>query len=135
MKASGGVLGAGKSASGQGWTVRISPLWGHSKDGVAAVGGGALAAVGGIAAGVGGVAAGIGAAVGGIAGAYGTVAGKLIDAVFGGDKKNEKPPVNNIMNDSRSTTTILNSVSNQYDIYRKTADDSFMLPNHRREYG
>ena len=103
--------------------------------GVAAVGGGALAAVGGIAAGVGGVAAGIGAAVGGIAGAYATVGGKLIDAVFGSSKKDEKPPVNNIMNDSRSTTTVVNSVSNQYDIYRKTADDSFMLPNHRREYG
>ena len=103
--------------------------------GVAAVGGGALAAVGGIAAGVGGVAAGIGAAVGGIAGAYGTVAGKLIDGFFGTDKKNETPPVNNIMNDSRSTTTVVNSISNQYDIYRKTADDSFMLPNHRREYG
>jgi hypothetical protein len=121
--------GGGMGVAGGGMSSMLGAV------GVAAAGGGALAAVGGIAAGVGGVAAGIGAAVGGIAGAYGTVAGKLIDAVFGGDKKDEKPPVNNIMNDSRSTTTIMNSISNQYDIYRKTADDSFMLPNHRREYG
>jgi hypothetical protein len=95
-------------------------------------GGGALAAVGGIAAGVGGVAAGLGIAVGGLAGAYATVGGKLIDAVFGGNDKKESVSVSN---DARSNATIVNSVSNQYDVYRKTADDSFMLPNYRREYG
>jgi len=100
--------------------------------GNAALAGGALAAVGGIAAGVGGVAAGIGSAVGGLAGAYATVGGKLIDAVFGGNDKKESVSVSN---DARSNATIVNSVSNQYDVYRKTADDSFMLPNYRREYG
>ena len=96
-------------------------------------GGGALAAVGGIAAGVGGVAAGLGIAVGGLAGAYATVGGKLIDAVFGGNDKKESPV--SVSTDSRSNSTVINSVSNQYDVYRKTADDSFMLPNYRREYG
>ena len=100
--------------------------------GGAALAGGALAAVGGIAAGVGGVAAGIGSAVGGLAGAYATVGGKLIDAVFGGNDKKESMSVSN---DARSNATIVNAVSNQYDVYRKTADDSFMLPNYRREYG
>lgn len=136
----GGGAGGGGGSAGEGGGGGMGVPGGAMSSilgavGVAAVGGGALAAVGGIAAGVGGVAAGIGAAVGGIAGAYGTVAGKLIDAAFGTAKKNETPPVNNIMNDSRSTTTVVNSISNQYDIYRKTADDSFMLPNHRREYG
>ena len=101
--------------------------------GGAALAGGALAAVGGIAAGVGGVAAGIGSAVGGLAGAYATVGGKLIDAVFGGNDKKESPV--SVSTDSRSNSTVINSVSNQYDVYRKTADDSFMLPNYRREYG
>ena len=101
--------------------------------GGAALGGGALAAVGGIAAGVGGVVSGIGSAVGGLAGAYATVGGKLIDAVFGGNDKKESPV--SVSTDSRSNSTVVNSISNQYDIYRKTADDSFMLPNYRREYG
>ena len=135
-KLAGAMPGGGEGGGGGGGGMGVpgggmgSMLGGG---GNAALAGGALAAVGGIAAGVGGVAAGIGSAVGGLAGAYATVGGKLIDAVFGGNDKKESPV--SVSNDSRSNSTVVNSVSNQYDVYRKTADDSFMLPNYRREYG
>ena len=136
-KLAGAMPGGGEGGGGGGGGGMGVPGGGMGSmlggGGGAALAGGALAAVGGIAAGVGGVAAGIGSAVGGLAGAYATVGGKLIDAVFGGNDKKESPV--SVSTDSRSNSTVINSVSNQYDVYRKTADDSFMLPNYRREYG
>ena len=131
--------GGGEGGGGGGGGIGVPGGGGGGGGGIGSMlggivgGGGALAAVGGIAAGVGGVAAGLGIAVGGLAGAYATVGGKLIDAVFGGNDKKESPV--SVSTDSRSNSTVINSVSNQYDVYRKTADDSFMLPNYRREYG
>ena len=136
-KLAGAMPGGGEGGGGGGGGGMGVPGGGMGSmlggGGGVALAGGALAAVGGIAAGVGGVAAGIGSAVGGLAGAYATVGGKLIDAVFGGNDKKESPV--SVSTDSRSNSTVVNSISNQYDIYRKTADDSFMLPNYRREYG
>lgn len=105
-------------------------------------------AVGGLASGVGsavgGLASGAGSAVSGVAGAAGNVlssginavsniGGKLVEGLLGGGEE-KKPPMM-INNDNRKSSTSIINVLNQYDTYRKTADDSFMLPNYRREYG
>jgi hypothetical protein len=51
------------------------------------------------------------------------------------EEKKKKAAATTVAQDNRVTNTTFNNVMNQYDIYRKTADDSFMLPNYRREYG
>ena len=102
---------------------------------------------GGIGAAVGGIASGIGSAIGGIASGIGQGLGSVGGIMAGGgllgmgiralagSKKDEgsgSPIVNTISSGAPVSVT---NVSYQYDVYRKTADDSFMLPNFRREYG
>ena len=94
----------------------------------------ALAAAPAIGAAAGGLASGIGSAIGGIASAYGSIGGALIGGIFGnGGKEKESKPV--VVQGNGAAPMSVTNITYQYDIYRKTADDSFMLPNYRREYG
>ena len=94
----------------------------------------ALAAAPAVGAAVGGLASGIGSAVGGIASAYGSIGGALIGGLFGNNnKEKESKPI--IVQGNGAAPLSVTNITYQYDIYRKTADDSFMLPNYRREYG
>ena len=57
--------------------------------------------------------------------------GMLVNRTNEEDKK-----VNMLTTQGNSVSpTNITNISYQYDIYRKTADDAFMLPNFRREYG
>jgi hypothetical protein len=93
----------------------------------------ALAAAPAIGAAAGGLASGIGSAIGGIASAYGSIGGALIGGIFGNGKEKESKPV--VVQGNGAAPMSVTNITYQYDIYRKTADDSFMLPNYRREYG
>jgi hypothetical protein len=101
--------------------------------------GGVGAAIGGIASGIGsaigGVASGLGQGLGAVGGimAGGGLLGMGIRALAGSKEKNSEAPVVNTI--SSGAPVSITNISYQYDVYRKTADDSFMLPNFRREYG
>jgi hypothetical protein len=121
--AMGGALGAAGGALGglAGAAAMATPV------------GMALAAAPAVGAAVGGLASGIGSAVGGMAQAYGTIGGALIGGLFGNGKEKESKPL--IVQGNGAAPLSVTNITYQYDIYRKTADDSFMLPNYRREYG
>jgi len=91
--------------------------------------------LGGIAAAAGGLLGGLGTGLGVMSGlgAGSSMLGKGIKELLnsGGEAKTVPPIVQSNSANPTTVTTILN----QYDTYRKTADDSFMLPNYRREYG
>lgn len=120
-------------------------------------GGGLLGAIGGVGAAVGGLsvlnaapslaAAGLGAGVAGIAGVAGALS-KGLGKLFSSDEKEKmeenskdtqnknqggKPPF--LFNSNAAAPTSITNVSYIFDTYKKTAEDSFMLPNYRREYG
>jgi len=101
--------------------------------------GGVGAAIGGIASGIGsaigGIASGIGQGLGAVGGIMsgGGLLGMGIRALAGSKEKNSEAPV--VTTVSSGAPVSITNVSYQYDVYRKTADDSFMLPNFRREYG
>ena len=95
----------------------------------------ALAAAPAIGADAGGLASGIGSAIGGIASAYGSIGGALIGGIFGNGKEKEKESKPVVVQGNGAAPMSVTNITYQYDIYRKTADDSFMLPNYRREYG
>jgi hypothetical protein len=65
--------------------------------------------------------------------AGGGLLGMGIRALAGSKEKNSEAPVVNTI--SSGAPVSITNISYQYDVYRKTADDSFMLPNFRREYG
>jgi hypothetical protein len=135
-----GLANAGMPAGAMGGM--MGPAGGMMGNGLALVAGGAGAVGAGMA--VSGLAQGAGSAISGVAGAAGGVlsssinamsnlGGKLIDGFFGTGSEKKTPPV--IVQDNKQNSTTVTNINMQYDIYRKTADDSFMLPNWRREYG
>jgi hypothetical protein len=109
--------------------------------GALAVGAGAAVpalAIGAVGVGVGLAAKGLGALASGIGSLFENSPGMQIMKSILGDEEEEKKKkaaATTVAQDNRVTNTTFNNVMNQYDIYRKTADDSFMLPNYRREYG
>jgi hypothetical protein len=113
----GGLAGAAAMATPMGMALAAAPAIGAAAGGIAS----------GVGAAAGGLAAGIGSAVGGIGGA-------LIGGIFGnGNNKETKQPV--VVSSNSAAPTNITNITHQYDVYRKTAEDSFMLPNWRREYG
>jgi hypothetical protein len=119
----GGLAGAAAMATPVGMALAAAPAIGAAAGGIAS----------GVGAAAGGLAAGIGSAVGGIASAYGSIGGALIGGIFGNGKEKESKPV--VVQGNGAAPMSITNITYQYDIYRKTADDSFMLPNYRREYG
>ena len=114
----GGLAGAAAMASPVGMALAAAPAIGAAAGGIAS----------GVGAAAGGLAAGIGSAVGGIGGA-------LIGGIFGNGKEKEKESKPVVVQGNGAAPMSVTNITYQYDIYRKTADDSFMLPNYRREYG
>jgi len=112
----GGLAGAAAMATPMGMALAAAPAIGAAAGGIAS----------GVGAAAGGLAAGIGSAVGGIGGA-------LIGGIFGNGNKETKQPV--VVSSNSAAPTNITNITHQYDVYRKTAEDSFMLPNWRREYG
>jgi len=114
----GGLAGAAAMATPMGMALAAAPAIGAAAGGIAS----------GVGAAAGGLAAGIGSAVGGIGGA-------LIGGIFGNGKEKEKESKPVVVQGNGAAPMSVTNITYQYDIYRKTADDSFMLPNYRREYG
>jgi len=112
----GGLAGAAAMATPMGMALAAAPAIGAAAGGIAS----------GVGAAAGGLAAGIGSAVGSIGGA-------LIGGIFGNGNKETKQPV--VVSSNSAAPTNITNITHQYDVYRKTAEDSFMLPNWRREYG
>lgn len=138
LKGAAGLIGGllGKGGGGGGVPGGLMPNAGSMAMGI----GGVAAGIGGVAAGIGGVAAGVGSVVGGLASGLGKGLGSLMEnsplgmlgkSLFGG----EQPSKEAVINSNSGAPMIVTNVTYSYDIYRKTADDSFMLPNFRREYG
>jgi hypothetical protein len=60
----------------------------------------------------------------------------LMQSLFGASqKKDDQEKKANVVLQTGGSTVNVTNIAYQYDIYRKTAEDSFMLPNYRREYG
>jgi hypothetical protein len=90
--------------------------------------------MGGAGAALGGIASGLGAGLGAMSALNpASMIGKGIKGLLGGS--DEQKPVLPIVQSNSANPTTVTTILHQYDIYRKTADDSFMLPNYRREYG
>lgn len=93
--------------------------------------GGALKGVGSVVGAVGGgLASGLGAA------AMMNPGFALMKSLFGSseEEQNKEKKATVVMQSGGSTVNVTN-IAYQYDVYKKTAEDSFMLPNYRREYG
>jgi|694.fasta_scaffold16364_7 hypothetical protein len=103
----------------------------ESGSGVGSVVGGALQGIGSA---IGGVASGLGAGLG--AAAMMSPGFALMQSLFGASqKKDDQDKKANVVLQTGGSTVNVTNIAYQYDIYKKTAEDSFMLPNYRREYG
>jgi hypothetical protein len=103
----------------------------ESSGGLGGVVGGALQGVGSA---IGGIATGLGAGLG--AAAMMSPGFALMQSLFGASqKKDDQEKKANVVLQTGGSTVNVTNIAYQYDIYRKTAEDSFMLPNYRREYG
>ena len=92
--------------------------------------GGALKGVGSVVGAVGGgLASGLGAA------AMMNPGFALMKSLFGSSEEQNKEKKATVVMQSGGSTVNVTNIAYQYDIYKKTAEDSFMLPNYRREYG
>lgn len=92
--------------------------------------GGALKGVGSVVGAVGGgLASGLGAA------AMMNPGFAMMKSLFGSSEDKDKEKKATVVMQTGGSTVNVTNIAYQYDVYKKTAEDSFMLPNYRREYG
>lgn len=92
--------------------------------------GGALRGVGSVVGAVGGgLASGLGAA------AMMNPGFAMMKTLFGSSEQQDREKKSTVVMQTGGSTVNVTNIAYQYDIYKKTAEDSFMLPNYRREYG
>lgn len=159
------ALGAAGAVSGGGEEQTQTPQVAKPAAPAASAAPGAPGLLGGIAGAVGGLGMGLAAGAAGLAGGFvgglagglgrgvgmGTglmsmsplgMMGKGISSLFGGDdkKKDDDEKKENsasviVAGGNGIAPTNITNVNYSFDTYRKTAEDAFMLPNYRREYG